>query len=215
MKQDTICSVDNCNLPVKTKGFCRKHYWQYWKHGKILKHSVYDKNEIIESNNYALLIIKNKKGKIIMEVMIDKEDILKISQYKWHKQADNYVATILQNQYVLLLHRFIMDANKDEWIDHKDRNRLDCRKNNLRKCTGQENCCNRGMQSNNTSGTSGVSWNKNKNKWRAYITLNHKRIELGYYNNINEAITTRLKAEKQHFGEFAPQKHLFEKYNIK
>jgi len=211
---NSVCSVENCNLPINTKGFCKKHYWQYWKHGKVLDYSVYDKNKIIELDNYAILIICNKKGKITMEVIIDKEDVLKISQYKWHRQAENYVGTILKDQYVLLLHRFIMDATDDMWIDHEDKNRFDCRKNNLRECTGQENCFNRGLQGNNTSGVSGVSWNKNKNKWRSYITITFKRIELGHFKEKYDAIVERLNAEKEYFGEFAPQRHLFEQYNI-
>ena len=36
----------------------------------------------------------------------------------------------------------------------------------------------------------------------------------GYKNTKTEAIITRLKAEKDFYGDMSPQKHLFEKYNI-
>ena len=51
--------------------------------------------------------------------------------------------------------------------------------------------------------------------YRAYITVNKKWIHLGIFNNLEEAIIVRLKAELKYFGiDFAPQRHLFEKYNI-
>jgi len=38
---------------------------------------------------------------------------------------------------------------------------------------------------------------------------------LGSYKNIENAIIARLKAEKNYFKEFAPQRHLFKEYKIK
>lgn len=28
-----LCSVDDCNRPIKCKGYCSPHYYQQWKHG--------------------------------------------------------------------------------------------------------------------------------------------------------------------------------------
>lgn len=55
---------------------------------------------------------------------------------------------------------------------------------------------------------------KEKNKWVAQITIDYKTKRIGGFNDKNDAITARLKAEKEYFGEFAPQKELFDKYNI-
>lgn len=50
----------------------------------------------------------------------------------------------------------------------------------------------------------------------AQIKYNYKRIFLGYYDDIEDAIRARLKAELKYFGkEFAPQRHLFKEYGIK
>jgi hypothetical protein len=68
------------------------------------------------------------------------------------------------------------------------------------------------IQSNNTSGITGVYWNKEK--WNAIIIKNRKRIYLGSFINKDDAIKARLEAEKKYFGEFAPQKHLYEQYGI-
>lgn len=98
--------------------------------------------------------------------------------------------------------------------DHINRNRSDNRRDNLRPATAQDNARNRSLQSNNTSGVVGVSWKKDKKKWKAYLSVNSKQIHLGYFVNKNDAIRARLEAEAKYFKEFAPQRHLFEQYEI-
>ena len=98
--------------------------------------------------------------------------------------------------------------------DHIDRNALNNRKSNLRKATRQENARNRSLSTNNTSGCTGVHFNKSHNRWVAGIGYNNKHIRLGEFIDKADAIVARLKAEKEYYGEFAPQRHLFEEYNI-
>ena len=62
---------------------------------------------------------------------------------------------------------------------------------------------NKRMQTNNTSGYIGVSWDKRRTKWLAQIAVNHKHINLGRYTNKAAAIAARKAAEKKYFGEFA------------
>jgi len=107
-----------------------------------------------------------------------------------------------------------MDYSEDMELDHKDRNKLNNRKENFRIATHSQNSMNKDLQSNNTSGIIGVFWNSNKNKWSSEIMLNRKKIFLGYFTNKEDAIITRLQAEKEYFKEYAPQKHLYEQYNI-
>lgn len=44
--------------------------------------------------------------------------------------------------------------------------------------------------------------------------VENKEIYLGAFASKDDAIKTRLEAEAKHFGEFAPQRHLFEEYGI-
>lgn len=53
---------------------------------------------------------------------------------------------------------------------------------------------------NNTSGRSGVSWDKFRSKWHSYIMKDHKKINLGRYDSFEEAVKAREKAEIEHFG---------------
>ena len=106
-----------------------------------------------------------------------------------------------------LIHRlvalnFIPNINKSKYVDHIDSDRLNNTISNLRWCTNQENCFNRSVSKNSTSGHKGVSWRKDKNKWRAHITLNNKYIHLGHFSNIQDAINARKKKAHELFGEF-------------
>ena len=84
-------------------------------------------------------------------------------------------------------------------IDHINHRRDDNRLVNLRDVTQAENCRNKSKRSNNTSGVTGVSWNKAARKWCARIQVNSKQIYLGSFNNIADAITARADA-KVEFG---------------
>lgn len=53
--------------------------------------------------------------------------------------------------------------------------------------------------STNTSGKKGVSWNKGHEKWQAYIHVHRKRIHLGYFEDIYDAIKARIAAEEKYF----------------
>lgn len=70
------------------------------------------------------------------------------------------------------------------------------------------------LHSNNTSGIIGVYFDKDRQLWMARITVNAKTIRFPRRKNKDDAIRDRLQAEAQYYGEFAPQKHLFEQYNI-
>ena len=80
--------------------------------------------------------------------------------------------------------------------DHKDRNKLNNRYDNLRAISNQHNLHNSGNCINNSSGVKGVSWNKTCQKWVAQIKINYKVKYLGLYSDFAEAVCTRLAAEE-------------------
>ena len=82
--------------------------------------------------------------------------------------------------------------------DHLSRDTDDNRKCNILLKTNKENCKNRGISKANTSGKTGVSFNKDKGMWTAYITVNYKTIFLGDFVDLNEAINIRKEAEKKY-----------------
>jgi AP2 domain-containing protein/HNH endonuclease len=99
------------------------------------------------------------------------------------------------------LHRVILEAVAGESIDHRNMNGLDCRRENLRKCSAGQNMMNRKVHSNTTSGFKGVS--RRGSKWRAYINVNKKRSWLGNYDTAEDAAQAYDTACKILHGEFA------------
>ena len=80
-------------------------------------------------------------------------------------------------------------------IDHINGIKSDNRICNLRAVTLQENQKNKSKPKSNTSGHVGVYWHKNNKNWRAAICVNNKKIALGSFINIEDAIDARQKAE--------------------
>ena len=54
----------------------------------------------------------------------------------------------------------------------------------------------------NTSGYRGVYLDKRTGKWRAAIKFKGKKINLGSYFDITDAVNARKKGEQVYFGEF-------------
>ncbi len=113
-------------------------------------------------------------------------------------------------------HRLIMGFPdpKEFDIDHIFGNQLDNRKEYLRICLHKENIRNIKIPVNNTSGFIGVYFRKDTGKWLAKIEVDTIVIRLGNFVNKEDAIIARLQAELKYFGNFAPQRHLFNQYNI-
>lgn len=191
------CKIEGCSNKIKANGYCTKHYTQIRKFGKV-KRTKFDPNEIILYDNYAELILYDGRGNERARALIDLDDVEKIKQYKWCYSI-GYVGC---DELKIRLHRFIMNSDKDAVVDHINGNKLDNRKCNLRICSQQQNTMNTCMHSNNTSGYKGVTWDKNRNKWIAQITVNYKNIHLGRYENIEDAIKARKEAEVKYFGEY-------------
>jgi hypothetical protein len=77
-------------------------------------------------------------------------------------------------------------------VDHLKGIGTDNRWSQLSKVTNQENSKNAAIRSDNTSGFTGVTWNKQSNKWEAKIKVNRKTIYGGSFINKADAITRRM-----------------------
>ena len=167
------------------------------------------KNDYTVNGDTTIIHAKFRGNPI--DVLIDTNDLDKVLSFKgtWSGRWDNrniYVTTVLTKDKIKThtnIHKAIMGTdNFLPYIDHKDGNTLDNRKDNLRFCTCQQN----NMNSKPRKGTSiykGVSWSKRKKKWETGIFVNKKTIHLGYYKSEEEAALVYNLAASIHFGEFA------------
>jgi hypothetical protein len=102
-----------------------------------------------------------------------------------------------------MLHRLAflyMTDNMPDEVDHIDRNPKNNAWANLRPASRLLNNLNRGIQKNNTSGYTGVSRSSNKQKWVSHIRVNGIRIALGVFDDLDNAVAARKRAELEFWG---------------
>ena len=134
---------------------------------------------------------------------VDPEDFELIKDICWHDTGTGYVSGKTVEGTEVLLHRFILDAPKNSFVDHINHNRKDNRKSNLRIVNQSQNMQNSKLSKTNRSGVTGVSWFERDKKWRASITINYKAYNLGVYGTIEEAAAARKAAEEKYFGQYS------------
>ena len=76
---------------------------------------------------------------------------------------------------------------KGEEVDHKNRNKLDAQRDNIRLSTSSQNKHNRGLQSNNVSGFRGVGWDKRMRFWKSNIKHKGRVYFIGHYEAREDA----------------------------
>jgi len=134
--------------------------------------------------------------------IVDEKDFEKISKYKWNENSSPKSKKIYaRNSKVGYMHRLIMDAKKENKIDHINGNGLDNRKNNLRLATHQQNNFNKTPYTNNKIGYKGVR--KDGNRYIATITYNGKTEYISSRLTPEEAAKDYDKKALAYFGEFA------------
>lgn len=82
-------------------------------------------------------------------------------------------------------------------IDHINHNRKDNRISNLRVCTQAENTRNASIRKDNTSGISGIYFDKKRNVWKVQIKKDSEIGFYGRYKDIEDAIKVRNAVYKE------------------
>ena len=124
----------------------------------------------VESAGYCLVVLMHNKKK---------------HYYKTHR---------------LVANSFIENPEGKLCIDHINNDKLDNNAMNLRWTTHTENCQNRTIRKDNTSGVKGVIWNKVNKNWQSNITIDGIFINLGSFNNLEDAKQARITRANQAFG---------------
>lgn len=142
----------------------------------------------------------------LINILLDDEDYKKIE-----KDFNNLNWTITKNRnkfYVqkrvngknIYLHRYIMNCPKGKYVDHKNHNTLDNRKQNLRITNNADNLRNGEIRINNKTGVKGVYFDNKRNKYVANIKVNYKGIFLGRFDTLEEAQKIRKEAEIKYWA---------------
>lgn len=131
--------------------------------------------------------VKLKSNKTIQ---IDGEDLVILTQFNWTLNDRCYVVRWFRLNGVRkceYLHRRIMGFPIKD-VDHKDGDKLNNMKTNLRLCTHQENNFNKNKNKGiYSSKYKGVSYYQRYKKWKVTLMLSGKQIWGGYFENEKEA----------------------------
>ena len=128
-------------------------------------------NEMFEKTKKIALT----RGKF---ALVDSSDFEKLNKYKWHCTWRGYAARCDANGKTIFMHRTINQTPCDKITDHKNYNKLDNRKSNLRTVSCSFNIHHRPQR--NKYGK-GISFYKQTKKWLAQIGANGKKIFIGYF----------------------------------
>jgi hypothetical protein len=134
--------------------------------------------------------------------LCDESDAESLQRYRWHAlriHNRTYAATQINGKR-MYMHRFLM-PNAAE-IDHRNRDGLDNRRENLRECTHSQNLANAEFPVGAT-GYRGVR--VMRSKYQARIKVDQTYRHLGTFDTAEQAARAYDTAAREAFGEFAYQ----------
>lgn len=154
---------------------------------------------------FSVLTEDNKMRYVVANndsFIFDKQDLPLIMAHRWYIEKNGYVATKIKEK-TFRLTRLLLSPDKNKYIDHINGNPRDNRRLNLRLSTFTENQRNMRIPSHNTTGYKGVSFRRDRNKFRAYISIGNKTKHIGYYDSAENAAIAYDNKARRIFGLFA------------
>lgn len=159
--------------------------------------------------------IQLTQGKV---ALIDDNDFELVGKHTWAAEKSNETFYAISKIRIggksvnVRLHRFLMSAEPNMLVDHRDRNGLNNQRENLRVCTSQQNNANRTARGVSTY--KGVCYTEIKRVnqsgivkvypyWQASIQIDGKSKILGRFKNEQQAALAYNKAAVAKYGEFA------------
>lgn len=143
----------------------------------------------------SVLLPVHRSGMVVAYALVDDEES-HLAKYLWRWHGAGYASRSEPSGGTVLLHREIMGLTAGDGleVDHRNRDKLDCRRSNLRIVTHAENQQNFPPGGNVTwrcqptsSSVRGVSWDGRRGKWKATVTVGGKTHHLGRFDTEEEA----------------------------
>jgi glycine/D-amino acid oxidase-like deaminating enzyme len=142
--------------------------------------------------------------------IVDDADFEGLSRYNWYLTYAGYAArsTKLGPVHTIFMHRQILGLQSGEQADHRNRNKVDNRRENLRRCTGTQNQANQPKRRSYrgrklSSPYRGVTWHGRLERWQAGISSGGRFTHLGVYFDPADAARAYDAAARERYGEFA------------
>lgn len=185
---DRLCSIPGCGRKHAARGWCKKHYWRFRRHGDPLGGNTW-----YATPEESFLARTAPHGECIL--------------WTGFKNRDGYGRMKVDGGHEMV-HRYAWERVNGPipdgmFVDHEFHCDPACVKvQHLRLATPAENSSNKsGKQKNNTSGVRNVY--RHRRGWQVQVQKDNKAIIFGTYSTIEEAAEVAEKARKTLFGEYA------------
>lgn len=142
------------------------------------------------------------QGKV---TLVDDADFDDLAQFKWYARRDRATWYALRKTYqgkkqtTVLMHALIAGG----LADHRNGNGLDNRRENLRRCTRQQNAANTQVSARSRSGFKGVSFVVPRRKRQVTYQAAMRNKYLGTFERVHDAARAYDRAAVEKYGEFA------------
>lgn len=141
--------------------------------------ATFDRREIEVDGSVAKIPLHGQRGVFKGWALVDIGDLPRVQDVAWTIDPRGYVVgrpAGCKNS--VTMHRWL--APEFAMVDHRNRDRLDNQRKNLRECTQAENSRNTALAVNNTSGAKGVTQTPS-GSWRARIWVDRTEIFIGAF----------------------------------
>ena len=175
------CKIKGCHQFSKKRSMCYRHYTQVQRHGYTFGDPARTR---LSPNTYRMdgpvthIQMYDDYGIPTVSALIDTNKIFLVKDIKWRATKKGYVRGLVNVNdtpiehgiHQVLLGIEVGNCKKDQIVvDHRNRNPLDNRLENLRIGAYAHNSRNSTKQTNTTSKYKGISWNKREKKWKGSI----------------------------------------------
>lgn len=206
-----MCSIDDCGAKHSARGWCRKHYQKWLRHGDPLggravrvgcsvknceeKHGAkgYCRLHYNRFRRYGTTEQKQQQYRSLEDSFLNRVvENGKCMNWTGYKNISGYGVMYRENK-ALFAHRYAWERAHGAIpeglvIDHKCFNPSCVNVDHLRVITQQQNTQHqKGPRIDNKAGYRGVSYDRRKNKYRSIVSHNKKQYFLGYYQSPVEA----------------------------
>lgn len=153
----------------------------------------------------VLIPLYNRRSAIVGWTLVSACDAERVSAHRWRRTHYGYAMTgTPQRGTAHLLHRYVLGLGSGDprQGDHRNGDRLDNRRSNLRILTNAQNAQNQAAKAG-TSAHRGVSFRKDTGRWTGYVKVNYRRYGAGCFATEAEAVAAvrALRARLMPFAE--------------
>lgn len=140
----------------------------------------------------------HRRSGVVAHALVDAADADDVLRYRWTLNANGYAwRSVEGGRRHVYLHRAIAGATWGDgvYVDHINRDRLDCRRENLRVVTPRQSAQNKPAL---TGRFRGVSFDTARGKWQAAAQLDGRRYAIGRYATEDEAASAAAAWRRDH-----------------